>query len=124
MKGLFVTGIDTNVGKTICAAVLMSALRRRGEPVCYWKPIQTGGADIDNQRVAELGKPHSMIPTWQTFAAPLSPDQAAKREARAAPQLKDFLPLLKQQQQASGPLVIEGAGGKSDFVCNGAKASD
>ena len=40
-RGLFVTGTDTNVGKTVVAAALMR--RYRGQaPLRYWKPIQTG----------------------------------------------------------------------------------
>ncbi len=41
MNGIFVAGTDTNVGKTIVSAVLMSAMRGQ-KSVCYWKPIQTG----------------------------------------------------------------------------------
>ena len=41
VRGLFVTGTDTNVGKTAVAAALMR--RYRGQaPLRYWKPIQTG----------------------------------------------------------------------------------
>src|SRR5580765_2797226 len=41
MRGIFVTGTDTNVGKTVVAAATM--LRYRDEaPLRYWKPIQTG----------------------------------------------------------------------------------
>ena len=40
-NGLFVTGTDTGVGKTVVSAALM--LRYRAEfPLMYWKPIQTG----------------------------------------------------------------------------------
>jgi dethiobiotin synthetase len=40
-RGLFVTGTDTNVGKTAVAAALMHRYRDR-VPLRYWKPIQTG----------------------------------------------------------------------------------
>ena len=43
-RGLFVTGTDTNVGKTAVAAALMRRYRAQA-PLRYWKPIQTG---IDN----------------------------------------------------------------------------
>jgi dethiobiotin synthetase len=44
MRGIFVTGTDTNVGKTVVAAALM--LRYRDEAALrYWKPIQTGIRD-------------------------------------------------------------------------------
>ena len=41
MKKLFVTGIGTDVGKTVVAAVLTEALQAD-----YWKPVQAG--DLDN----------------------------------------------------------------------------
>ena len=42
IKGLFVTGTDTDVGKTWVAAGLTAALRRRGLGAVYFKPIQSG----------------------------------------------------------------------------------
>lgn len=44
MKGLFVTATDTEVGKTVVAAALATALRRTGVDVGVMKPIATGGA--------------------------------------------------------------------------------
>ena len=49
-RGLFVTGTDTNIGKTALAAALMH--RYRGEVgVCYWKPVQTGFPEDDDTAV-------------------------------------------------------------------------
>jgi len=42
IKGLFITGTDTDVGKTWVAAGLTAALRRRGLGAVYFKPIQSG----------------------------------------------------------------------------------
>ena len=55
-RGIFVTGTDTNVGKTVVSAALM--LRYRGEaPLRYWKPIQTGiEHDDDSAEVARLAR--------------------------------------------------------------------
>lgn len=54
MKGIFVTGTDTGIGKTIVSAALMNALRER-ENVCYWKPVQTGiEEDNDTETVKHL----------------------------------------------------------------------
>jgi dethiobiotin synthetase len=48
-RGIFVTGTDTNVGKTVVSAALM--LRYRDEaPLRYWKPIQTGVEQADDSR--------------------------------------------------------------------------
>ena len=42
INGIFVTGTDTDVGKTVIAAGLTAALRRRGVRAVYFKPIQSG----------------------------------------------------------------------------------
>jgi dethiobiotin synthetase len=55
-RGIFVTGTDTNVGKTVVSAALM--VRYRDEaPLRYWKPIQTGiERDDDSAEVARLAE--------------------------------------------------------------------
>ncbi len=48
MTGYFVTGTDTNVGKTVLSALLVAAL-----DAVYWKPVQTGaieGTDRESVR--------------------------------------------------------------------------
>jgi dethiobiotin synthetase len=42
MRGLFVTGTGTGVGKTIVSAALLAAMRAAGEPVRAYKPVLTG----------------------------------------------------------------------------------
>ena len=42
MRGLFVTGTDTGVGKTVASACLLAAMRAAGEPVRAFKPVLTG----------------------------------------------------------------------------------
>jgi dethiobiotin synthetase len=42
VRGVFITGTDTNVGKTWVAAGLTAALRQRGVKAVYFKPIQSG----------------------------------------------------------------------------------
>jgi hypothetical protein len=50
-QGFFITGTDTNVGKTVLSALLCAAL-----PARYWKPIQTGiEQDDDTADVERLG---------------------------------------------------------------------
>ena len=79
MKGVFVTGTDTDVGKTIVSAVLMAALRPHHE-VRYWKPIQTGiESDDDTGTVAELagcGRTEIWAKGYR-FEKPVSPHLAA-----------------------------------------------
>lgn len=56
-KGIFVTGTDTNVGKTVVAAALAAALKIDGVDVGVMKPVQTGALpDNDtNQLLSVLG---------------------------------------------------------------------
>jgi dethiobiotin synthetase len=53
VRGLFVTGTDTEVGKSVVASVLTAALAARGVPVGAFKPAVTGLDDTP-----EPGKPH------------------------------------------------------------------
>jgi len=103
LRGVFVTGTDTGVGKTLAAACLVRAWTAH-----YWKPVQTGLADEagDSATVATLADvpPERLIPPRHALLAPLAPQAAAVREGVTIA-LDDFaLP-------AAAPLVVEGAGG-------------
>ncbi len=104
MSGYFITGTDTDVGKTVAAAWAVLQLG-----AAYWKPVQSGLADGETDsafvhRVAALPDDR-ILPCRFELEAPLSPDQAAKLEG-AAIHLGDFtLPAHDL------PLVVEGAGG-------------
>lgn len=100
MRGVFVTGTDTGVGKT-----LVSAWLARGWRAEYWKPIQTGIAEgLDADTVARLaGVP--VHPGRWLLRAPLSPHLAARHEGVAIT-LDDFV-----LPRTARPLVVEGAGG-------------
>ncbi len=116
-RGLFVTGTDTGVGKTLVAACLA---RRLGAD--YWKPAQTGtqDGDDDTAAVASLAAlPAERIhPPRHRFAAPLSPEAAAAM-AGASIGLEDFsLPAT------SRPIVVEGAGGVLVPIGGGATMAD
>jgi dethiobiotin synthetase len=56
MTGLFVTGTDTDVGKTVVSAALLHRYRKTSN-ICYWKPVQTGfPEDDDTATVERLGR--------------------------------------------------------------------
>ena len=100
---LFITGTDTNVGKTLLSALLVAALNRK-----YWKPIQTGACEgTDRETVIKWAG----IPTEQTcgesyiFNPPVSPHLAA-REQGITIDLQQI-----QRPTSEGPIIIEGAGG-------------
>jgi len=102
--GVFVTGTDTGVGKTVVAACLARAWRAG-----YWKPVQTGTitADDDTATVVALaGVPAEHVyPPAYALRAPLSPHAAAELEGVAITMDAITLP------QCAHPLVVEGAGG-------------
>jgi len=103
VKGLFVSGTDTNVGKTV-----VSALLTLGTAGKYWKPIQTG-ADIDRvwiRTATELPDTH-FLPEAYKLTQPLSPHAAAEIEGVTIDTKKIIVP-----QGVNGDcLITEGAGG-------------
>ncbi len=76
MKQFFVTGISTNVGKTIASAIIVEALEAD-----YWKPVQTG-ADKDSDAITKLISNQKTVIHKNSYSlkAPLSPHAAAKME--------------------------------------------
>lgn len=99
MRGLFVTGTDTGVGKT----VLSAALLLRYPEASYWKPIQTG-PDDDTTEVRRLtGGP--VIDAGIRLPDPVSPHLAAQRVGMRI----DLDPLVSRVRTT--PMIVEGAGG-------------
>ena len=97
MRGVFVTGTDTGVGKTVLSAALML----RYPDAVYWKPIQTG-SDDDTAEVGRLSGGR-VIDQGIRLPDPVSPHLAAKR-AGITIDLNKLMP-------PSGFCVVEGAGG-------------
>ena len=100
---LALTGIHTDIGKTICSAVMVQALG------CdYWKPIQAGElAHSDTLRVHELITRTDVClhPEAHRLEQAASPHAAARAEHTVLA-LNDFTP-----PQTTRPLLIETAGG-------------
>lgn len=100
---LFVTGIDTDIGKTVCSAILCKALGAD-----YWKPVQCGNLEkTDSMQVKEWVSEPSLVvwPEQYCFSLPQSPHLAAA-SAGVKIDLNAFNLPANQR-----PLVIEGAGG-------------
>ena len=110
-RGLFVTGTDTGVGKTVVSAALMIRLRAGG-PVRYWKPIQTGiEQDDDTATVTWLAQCSSseLLSSGVRLRHPVSPHLAARK----AGTLVDLQPLVDSlhAEDPTPSFVVEGAGG-------------
>ncbi len=110
-RGLFVTGTDTGVGKTIVSAALIHRHRRSG-PIGYWKPIQTGiEEDDDTAVVRELGacSDAEIFTEGIRLPRPLSPHLAA-RLAGETIAIED-LEAMASRLSKDRAWMIEGAGG-------------
>ncbi|MCF8465733.1 MAG: dethiobiotin synthase [Flavobacteriales bacterium] len=100
VKGLFITGIGTDVGKTVASAVITKALEAD-----YWKPVQCG--DLDNSDSIKIARLTGLnaLPEAYRLNAPMSPHAAADLEGV---ELKiDKIELPKSDKT----IVVEGAGG-------------
>jgi dethiobiotin synthase len=110
MKGLFVTGTDTGVGKTIAAAALMHRYRGAG-PLRYWKPIQTGiEIDDDTATVRRLGacSEDELLDRGVRLPKPVSPHLAAQWAGRRI-DLTELRGLIEFDDDTTW--IVEGAGG-------------
>jgi len=105
MNGYFVTGTDTNVGKTVLSALLVAALE-----AVYWKPVQTGAIEgTDRESVRRLAEaPEERLPLERfRFNPPVSP-HLASRAAGVQISLDD---LQLPDAPANRKWIVEGAGG-------------
>ncbi|HOD11074.1 MAG TPA: dethiobiotin synthase [Flavobacterium sp.] len=100
---LFITGIGTDVGKTITSAIVTQALEAD-----YWKPIQAGDLDnSDSHKVKSKVKSQKSVvyPNAYELKTPASPHLAAKID-RITIDIKKII-----EPKTTNHLVIEGAGG-------------
>jgi dethiobiotin synthetase len=129
MRGLFVTGTDTGVGKSVLSAALIAAMVAAGEPVRAFKPVVTG---VDEPPAAGEGAPWPLDHELLASVAEMSPDAVSpwRYGAAASPHLAaqlegeriDPTQLLAHARRGSDPdawgtleqeeaLIVEGVGG-------------
>jgi dethiobiotin synthetase len=118
-KGIFITGTDTGVGKTVIAAGIIRALGRRGVQAGAMKPVETGCIDESGTLVARDGmflrKIAGMVDPAEVvtpvrFSYPLAPMVAAELEGRSV----DLDAIMRAYSMLIAKydfLVVEGAGG-------------
>ncbi|WP_135078218.1 dethiobiotin synthase [Terasakiella sp. SH-1] len=103
MTTYFVTGTDTDVGKTVISALLTQQLG-----AFYWKPVQSGTIEAEDrktvQRLADIPD-EKILPCAYELREPLSPHEAARLDNVEI----DIERIIKPK--VTGHLVIEGAGG-------------
>lgn len=114
MSAIFVTGTDTNVGKTYVACALALALRRAGRRVAVAKPVETGVADQPNDalRLKEAAGDESSLDDVcpLRFRAPLAPTAAARLERRSI-DVDALTAWIETRRRGADVLIVEGAGG-------------
>ena len=99
-KGLFITGIGTDVGKTVASAVITKALEAD-----YWKPVQCGDLDnSDSIKIARLTGLNTLSEAYR-LQTPMSPHAAADLEGIELRLNEIELP------ESDNTIVVEGAGG-------------
>jgi dethiobiotin synthetase len=116
MRGLFITGTGTGVGKTVVAAAIAAALTDRGEPVAASKPVVTGLEEPpdptwprDHELLASItgARPEEVAP--YRFGPPVSPHLAAELTGTA---LQPAAIVDGIARRADGRVaIVEGAGG-------------
>lgn len=112
MNTIFVTGIGTDVGKTIAAAILTEALEAD-----YWKPIQAGfdeGTDSEFVQSVISNKKTIIHPETYKLKLAASPHIAAKAEGIEIDIdtiFQQFLNIQSSIVNRQLPIIIEGAGG-------------
>jgi dethiobiotin synthetase len=130
VRGLFVTGTDTEVGKTLVAAALVRHLKSMGIDVGVMKPAETGVADLQQpgpdaellRWAADSRDSGEQIAPYR-FRLPLAPSSAASRENRSI----DFTSLVDTANELAGRhdfLVVEGAGGLMVPIAGGLLMAD
>ena len=132
MRGIFVTGTDTNVGKTVVSAALMARYRAEA-PLRYWKPIQTGtrgsgfgirhpeisdAGDDDSAEVARLStaREEEIVNCGVRLPHPVSPHLAAQRvgtriTVRAIVETLNGIESRTPNPESRPRWIVEGAGG-------------
>lgn len=108
---LFLTGTDTDVGKTYVAALLIRALRKAGRDTVGLKPICCGGredAEILHEASAGTISLNEINPVW--LRTPAAPYTAAVIENRTI-DLMLIREMFGRARSAHASLIVEGVGG-------------
>ncbi len=117
--GYFITGTDTDIGKTYAAVRLIELWRRDGRRVAAMKPVASGcetaadgrlvNGDVE-RLVAATGQRDRELMNPYRFAPPVSPHIAA-REAGVAISLDTIAEHYRQLAAQADVVLVEGAGG-------------
>lgn len=130
-KGYFITGTDTDVGKTRFSLGLIQALRNQGKSVAVMKPVASGGnydtgelRNDDAQQLLEacgLDIPYELVNPY-VFEAPVAPHIAAD-ENSVEISIPYIIDAYQQLAAKADVVIVEGVGGWLVPLSVGAKKS-
>ncbi len=116
---LFVTGTDTEIGKTAASTALLHALRRRGLRAVGMKPVASGSQDLGqglrNEDALALQAASDPIPAYAdlnpyALRQPLAPELAAVEDSVQV-QLAPIVAAFERLRATADTVVVEGVGG-------------
>ena len=119
LRGLFVTGTDTGVGKTLIAGAIAHSLRKSGQRVEVFKPAASGcrraregliSADAEFLAACAESRRTLTEITPVRYAAPLAPNVAAERTKRPV-DLDAIFDAYGRLAELHGCVIVEGVGG-------------
>jgi dethiobiotin synthetase len=125
MRGLFVTGTDTEVGKTVVASAIAATLASRGERVATFKPAVTGLTGPQDglpdhellSRSAQSSQAAEAVAPYR-FGPPVSPHFAAEL-AGIEIGASHLVACAESAAADADALVTEGVGGLMVPLCEG-----
>jgi dethiobiotin synthetase len=118
LRGCFVTGTDTGVGKTVVAAAIVARLRALGADVGAVKPLITGLDDPpdpdwprDHELLARVAGSQPAEVILAGFGPPVSPHLAIELAGATPPTLEALAGGVRALARVGGVTVVEGVGG-------------
>jgi len=118
-RGVFITGTDTDIGKTVVTAGLVASLRQNGYDMGVMKPFQSGAPEVEGKLLApdidfvlemtDLEADYDLINPIR-LKPPLAPSIAAEVEGVEV-DINDVKLAYQELQKQFEGLIVEGAGG-------------
>jgi dethiobiotin synthetase len=118
LRGCFVTGTDTGVGKTVVAAAIVARLRQQGQPLRALKPLITGLDEPpdtdwppDHELLARVSDQRPDEVMLHGFGPPVSPHLAAELARVSPPSIGALTAEIRAATPAGSVAIVEGVGG-------------
>ncbi len=130
--GLFFTGTDTGVGKTLVTAGVARLLRARGRDLVVCKPVATGARPVGERWLADdtavlaeaagVGDDWEAVTPW-AFPDPVAPPLAARRRGVAL-EVTAIAEAVRRRERPGAALLVEGVGGLLCPLTDGGTVAD